>query len=214
MKQNWDSIYQQHGTWLQDYHEDMSWVAELFRERGVKRVLDLGCGAGRHVVYLAQQGFEMHGMDSSEEALKMARETLSKTGLRAQLTMASMFGKLPYPDNFFDAIVCTKALNHGTIDDIRGAIREMERVLEPGGMLFLVVTKTRKILKSEKQKREAEIVAERTLVPKQGREIGVIHYQFNKEILLKEFRRFKVIDFHVDSTRNYCLTGVLIRDED
>jgi len=199
---------------LQDYHEDMPRIVGLFHERGVKRVLDLGCGAGRHVVYLAQKGFEVHGVDSSEEGLKMAQEALSNAGLRAQLTAASMFGKLPYSDSFFDAIVCTKALNHGTIANIRGAIREMERVLEPGGILFLVVTKSRKILESAKQKREAEILAERTLVPKQGREIGVIHYQFNKQILLKEFRRLKVIDFHVDSTRNYCLTGVLIRDEE
>jgi ubiquinone/menaquinone biosynthesis C-methylase UbiE len=207
---DWDEIYKKHGTWLELPHEDMPGVADLFHEIGVKRVLDLGCGAGRHIVYLAQRGFEVYGLDSSDEALDMAREALAKVGLRAQLTTASMFDKLPYPDGFFDAIVCTKALNHGTIESIRKTILEMERVLDLGGMLFLVVTKTRKILKSKKQEKEAEIIADRTLVPKTGREIGVVHYQFNKAITLKEFRRFKVIDFHVDSGRNYCLTGRLV----
>lgn len=206
--QTWDEIYKKHGSWLELPHEDIPAVADLFQSKGVKRVLDLGCGAGRHVVYLAQRGFEVYGLDSSDEALKMAREALAKTSLHAELTAASMFDKLPYPDSFFDAIVCTKALNHGTIESIRRTIREMERVLEPGGILFLVVTKSRKILESQKQRREAEIIADRTLAPKTGREIGVVHYQFNKKILLREFRHFKVINFRVDSQRNYCLTGV------
>ena len=207
---DWDDIYRKHGAWLELPHEDMPRVADLFHARGVKRVLDLGCGAGRHVIFLTQRGFEVYGLDSSDKALEMAREALAKTGLHAELTTASMFDRLPYPDGFFDAIVCTKALNHGTIESIRSAILEMERVLDLGGMLFLVVTKTRKILKSKKQEREAEIIADRTLVPKTGREIGVVHYQFNKAILLREFRHFKVIDFHVDSGRNHCLTGRLV----
>ena len=213
MTGNWDSIYKQHGSWLDDHHEDMPRVARFFKSRGVKRVLDLGCGAGRHVVYLGHRGFQVYGLDSSEEALKMARKALAETKVHAELNVGSMFEKLPYPDSFFDAIVCTKALNHGTIESVRMAIREMERILEPGGMLFLVVTKSRKILRSEKQKREAEILADRTLAPKTGREIGVVHYQFNKEILLREFRHFKVLDFHVDSSRNYCLTGFLLGNE-
>ena len=120
-----------------------------------------------------------------------------------------MYDELPYPDNHFDGIICTKALNHNTLDRIRSAIGEMERVLRPNGAIFIVVTKTRKILESKKQQREAEIIAERTLIPRTGREIGVIHFQFNKEILLREFRHFNVIDCHVDSTNNYCLLGIL-----
>jgi ubiquinone/menaquinone biosynthesis C-methylase UbiE len=182
MTQNWDSIYKQHGSWLQLPHEDMPKVVELLTQRGVKIVLDVGCGAGRHVVYLAGQGFQVSGLDSSHEAIKMNREALKKMNLRAELTVASMYEKLSYSDSHFDAIICTKALNHGTIKSIRSTIKEMERVLKPGGIIFIVVTKSRKILESKKQKREAEIIDERTLIPKTGREIGVIHYQFNKEI--------------------------------
>jgi ubiquinone/menaquinone biosynthesis C-methylase UbiE len=113
-----------------------------------------------------------------------------------------MYDTLPYADGFFAGIVCTKALNHGTIESIRDAIKEMERVLAPGGVLLLVVTKTRKVLPSRKQERDCVIIAERTLVPKQGREIGVVHYQFNKTILQREFRHFRVVDLRLDSERN------------
>jgi len=209
MANDWDGIYKKHGTWLEKPHEDMPRVADLFQARGVKRVLDLGCGAGRHMVYLAQRGVQVWGLDSSEEALKMAQEALAKTGLRGELTAGSMYETLPYARGFFDAIVCTKALNHGTIGSIRLAIKEMERALKPGGGLFMVVTKSRKVLPSKKQERDCEIIAERTLIPKQGREIGVVHYQFNKEILLREFRHFRVLDVRVDSERNYSMTAVL-----
>ena len=43
------------------------------KKHGVKRVLDLGCGAGRHCVLLAGSGFEVVGIDVSKYALKMAR---------------------------------------------------------------------------------------------------------------------------------------------
>ena len=209
MTQNWDFIYKQHGALKQEPHEDMPQVVSLFQQRGVKTVLDVGCGAGRHIVYLAGHGFQVSGLDSSGEAIKMTREALKKVNLSAELVVASMYEKLPYPDGCFDAIVCTSALNHATIDDIRRAIKEMERVLVPEGMIFLVVSGGRKLFNSKRQAKYAEIIDERTLKPKTGREVGVIHYMFNKEILLREFRYFKVIDCHVDSTRNYCLLGIL-----
>jgi ubiquinone/menaquinone biosynthesis C-methylase UbiE len=209
MTQNWDSIYKQYGSWLQEPHEDMPRVVSLFQQHRVKKVLDIGCGAGRHVVYLSGNGFQVFGLDSSDKAIKMTREVLKETKQNAELITASMYEKLPYTDNYFDAIICTKALNHNTLNNIRCAVSEMERILNPGGTIFIVVTKTRKILPSKKQKREAEIIAERTLIPKTGREIGVIHFQFNKQILLKEFHNFKVVDFHIDSERNYCLLGKL-----
>jgi ubiquinone/menaquinone biosynthesis C-methylase UbiE len=211
MSENWDLIYKQYGSWLQEPHNDMPKVVELFLQNRVKTVLDIGCGAGRHVVYLAGHGFTVFGLDSSDEAVKMSREALNKIGLKANLMIASMYEKLLYPANHFDAIICTKALNHNTIDKIRRTIAEMERVLKPGGVVFIVVTKSRKILPNMKQKREAEIIAERTLIPKTGREIGVIHFQFNKQILLGEFRNFEVVDCHVDSERNYCLLGILTK---
>jgi ubiquinone/menaquinone biosynthesis C-methylase UbiE len=131
--------------------------------------------------------------------------------LKAELTIASMYEKLPYVDKSFDAIICTKALNHGTIDDIHRAIKEMERVLVLNGIIFLVVSGGRKLFHSRRQAKTAEIIDERTLKPKTGMEVGVIHYMFNKEILFREFRDFKIINYHVDSTKSYCFLGILKR---
>ena len=53
--------------------------AKLLKERGLRRVLDLGCGAGRHLVYLAKEGFEVYGTDISETGLEYARQ-LARAG--------------------------------------------------------------------------------------------------------------------------------------
>ena len=209
---NWDLIYKQHRASMQrEPHEDMPQVVSLFQQRGVKKVLDVGCGAGRHVVYLAGKGFEVSGLDSSVEAIKITREVLKKMNLKAELTVASMYEKLPYADKSYDAIICTKALNHATIDDIRRAIKEMVRVLVPEGIIFLVVSGGRRLFNSRRQAKTAEIIDERTLKPKTGMETGIIHYMFNKEILLKELRGFKSVEFHMDSTKSYCFLGILKR---
>ena len=47
-----------------------------------RRVLDLGCGSGRHVVYFARNRFSVYGLDSSPEGIKMTRAWLRKEGLR------------------------------------------------------------------------------------------------------------------------------------
>jgi len=187
--------------------KDMPSVVELFKERGVKRVLDLGCGSGRHLVYLAEQGFETFGIDITERAIELAANWLKERGLRAEVSIGSIFERLPYEDDFFDAIVTTKVINHGRIEDIRKAIKEIERVLKPKGLIFIEVRKERKVKESKRQSTKSEIIDPRTVVSMTGKEKGVIHYMFNKAILIKEFKNFRIIDFWVDSQAYYCFVG-------
>jgi cyclopropane fatty-acyl-phospholipid synthase-like methyltransferase len=68
--------------------------APLLKARGARRVLDLGCGAGRHLVYLAREGFEMHGMDIAENGLAHAQRWLESESLAAELIKSDM-GTIP-----------------------------------------------------------------------------------------------------------------------
>ena len=56
----------------------------------MKRVLDLGCGAGRHTVYLAQEGFEVYTLDISLEGVEHIAQWLTGEGLQANLQQADM----------------------------------------------------------------------------------------------------------------------------
>ena len=101
-------------------------------------VLDLGCGEGRHVIsaYVAADVHSV-GIDLSLEDLQTTREKFAdfeEPGNQAKsfgLSSASALA-LPFADNSFDKVICSEVLEH--IDDYQAALREIERVLKPGGL--------------------------------------------------------------------------------
>ncbi|MEM9939386.1 MAG: methyltransferase domain-containing protein [Pseudomonadota bacterium] len=111
------------------------------------RVLDLGCGEGRHVHGLHMLGgLDIVGIDLDEPSLEKAREGLdyldqlddgpkSKGGSTKFATGDAT--ALDFPDDHFDAVICSEVLEH--LPDYDAALREMRRVLKPGGRLCITV---------------------------------------------------------------------------
>jgi tellurite methyltransferase len=113
------------------------WVAAtipLLRQRGVRRVLDLGCGIGRHALLLAREGLETHGLDASPGGLAAAREAAEAEGLTVGLREAPMTS-LPYDDGSLDYVLAFKVIYHGDSAVARRTFAEIRRVLRPGGLL-------------------------------------------------------------------------------
>ena len=103
-----------------------------------QRVLDLGCGEGRHVIAAcALDGVDAVGVDLSLKDLATARERMAEFRDAASedsalfLLLAGDALKLPFADESFDAVICSEVLEH--IPDYRSALAEISRVLKPGG---------------------------------------------------------------------------------
>ncbi len=96
------------------------------------RVLDLGCGPGDGAVWLARRGLVAVGLDYSAGMLKVAKRAGE---LRGRLLRGDA-GRLPFADGAFDGVVCTNSFHH--YPQHFPALREMRRVLKPGGVLGLV----------------------------------------------------------------------------
>lgn len=96
------------------------------------RVLDIGCGAGNmpKAIRHYRPDLEVWGTDLSQQALKTARA--APGGVRF---VAAGGERLPFPDGFFDAVTMFDVLEH--IPDPIGALREIRRVLRPGGLFHL-----------------------------------------------------------------------------
>ena len=103
---------------------------------GARRVLDAGCGSGRLTVALAQTGAEVTGIDSNASQLEQARHRADEAGVELTL-LETDFDALPFADASFDAVVSRLAVMAS--DDPVATLRELARVLEPGGRLVTVL---------------------------------------------------------------------------
>jgi ubiquinone/menaquinone biosynthesis C-methylase UbiE len=134
---DWDSLYREKGVVQKEPSPKAADAVSFLRSTGTSRVLDLGCGTGRHTAYFARNGFEVLGCDSSEAALHIARGVLPEVEFQV-----CDVGWLPYRDGSVDGIFCHAVIQHGTLAAIRKTIAEMHRVLRRDGALFLTVTST------------------------------------------------------------------------
>ncbi|MFO0964727.1 MAG: class I SAM-dependent methyltransferase [Gemmataceae bacterium] len=111
---------------------------KAFDVRHCKRVLDAGCGNGRYSKYLLRwlgEGAFCTAFDLAPRMLARSRRRLRG---RSISHVAADLTRLPYPDGFFDAVVCGWVLEH--LPDPRPGLRELTRVMEPGGKLLLMCT--------------------------------------------------------------------------
>ncbi len=104
-------------------------------QRGVHHVLDIGCGIGRHAIYLAGNGLQVTGIDLSESGLGTARRASRDAGVEVDYEVGD-FTDLPIDDASVDLAIAWNVIYHGDEEVVRQAIAEIRRVLRPGG-LFL-----------------------------------------------------------------------------
>lgn len=197
-KKGWDQIFHSEGRVFESPHQDIPRLMPYFEARGVKRILDLGCGSGRHIVYLAKHDFEVYGIDASPAGIKLAKRWVEDEKLTASLIIGNMYNKLPYADAFFDAVISVQVLHHNTAENIRRLIAEIWRVLQPAGLLFATVP----VYKN--QAKRFQQIEENTFLPLDGREKGIPHHIFDEEQIRRFLSAFKLLDIHVDSKSHYC----------
>lgn len=135
----WEAIYRR-GDQLNLYPHDLivSWFSARFPDQGSRggvRVLDLGCGAGNHLWFLARAGFDAAGIDVSASAVAFARERLRREGLDAHLEVGS-FASLPFGSSAFDVVLDRGGLAAVDLATAAKALSEARRVLRPGGTLL------------------------------------------------------------------------------
>jgi len=109
-----------------------------------ERVLDIGCGAGRHAYELYRRGAQVVAADLNGDelgpvngmfaAMKAEEDIPSQAG--AQAVSADMTN-MPFPDNSFDKVIASEILEH--VPNDRQAMAEIARVLRPGGVASITV---------------------------------------------------------------------------
>jgi len=202
----WDDIFSEKGKVFTESHQDMEKIAKLFKEKGVQKILDIGSGTGRHLLYFSKKGFEVYGMDASPKGISIAKQWLLEENLNAEIILHRIEEKFPFEDNFFDAIISIQVIHHNKMKEILITISEIERVLKKGGIIF--ITFPRLESRSGLDKWELMEIEKNTYIPQAGQEKGLPHHFFTIEEIHDLFRSFDLLEIYDDRKRHRAILGI------
>lgn len=197
-KSEWEKSYENKNNFLFYPHEE---VIRFFSKYISKRmglntfssqhqlnekpkVLDLGCGIGRHVIFSHSMQTDAYGIDLSEKAIRFAIEWSKKEGIpnaEAKI-LQSDINQMPFESNFFDFII-----SHGVLDSMsqeicRNAISECSRVLKKGGCFYC------DLVSGDDSKHEEEFSGEE--IVQTEHEKNTIQLYFNRNLIDSFFTEF------------------------
>lgn len=110
-------------------------AADFASTRGL-RVLEIGCGVGTDGLQFARAGATYTGVDLTEAAVELARKNFASAGVPGEFRVADA-EKLDFSDESFDIVYSHGVLHH--TPDIEAAVREVHRVLKPGGRAIVML---------------------------------------------------------------------------
>ena len=124
------------GSTVHSQGADLETLVIEFSNKTSARVLDLGCGAGHLSFAIAKHVESVVAYDLSEDMLRTVAREAQQRGLRNISTIQGRAEKLPFDDASFDSVCTRYSAHHWT--ELRTALREIRRVLEPGGNLTVI----------------------------------------------------------------------------
>ena len=171
--------------------------------------LDIGCGAGRNIAYLVENGFTVTGVDISKIAIRQAKKILNfkripkKNYKLINVSSSQFFLK----NSCFDSIISCATLDSMPSNEIEMTIKNIKKMLKKKGLLYVD-------LMSTKQKRKGKFLNKYDQVVKEKHERGTIQSYWNIKRIKEKFKKFKTVQIKKITTQNknkitnerfYCL---------
>lgn len=130
------------GSWQiggpRHYYRENRILDVISRLSAKGRLLDVGCGTGSLIMQLAHRGYEVHGVDMSEECVRRTSENLRLFVPEDHIDIKKGSAeKIDYPEGHFDIVIAAEVLEHVEKDDL--TVREIHRVIKPGGVCVITV---------------------------------------------------------------------------
>lgn len=182
---NWTKFYNQSGRFHLKPHDAWKKLLKIFKSFEVKKVLDLGSGSGRHLIDLAERNFDVLGIDYSPAAVDLTQKWLQAKKLGAKVQIANIHETITYiEDASYDAVLAINSIHYTNIDTFKTTLNEINRILETGGVLFLVIPSPKSIL--------------------EGPDIEQLYLEKNElKELLKE--KFRILELSFDKNNHHVV---------
>jgi cyclopropane fatty-acyl-phospholipid synthase-like methyltransferase len=190
---DWNQLFtNEENRWEQSYGEVVDYLSKGGLKKG-ELILDLGCGAGRHLAYLEENSRKCIGMDVAWNGLNFSKSKLQNANLPFALVQAEMSDDLPFPDDCFDHVISIHVIFHNTRKKVQETIKEIKRVLKTGGTTLLTFNATY----STRFGHGVEIEND-TWIPDIGIDKGIPHHFSTLEDVVGLMQDFKVMDIHLE----------------
>ena len=193
----WERIYREKGDLQFKVLPKVKRSSRTFKQMNYEKILDLGCGTGKHSIFLATQGFSVYATDLSATGINITKQKVKSLGLNSVQLAQHDMKRIPFADSSFDAVVCTWTIYHGTLNEIRKAVNEIYRVLRTNGTVLTDF----KSIEDATCGIGQEIERNTFIGAKQEEEDVPHHYSTREEVieLFSEFRELRIRSF----TRTY-----------
>lgn len=217
MKSLWENLHKQ-SRFRPKYPAELivQFVFRNFNRNGEDKILDLGCGAGRHVYFMASENIDTYGVDISADGIEHTKKLLKENGLSVDLKVAGA-DNIPYEDNYFNGIISYGVLYYCNINEIENAAKEIFRVLKPNGKALIVVrnTKDYRYGKGKEIEKNTFLIEEEDKNKCSFNENGMIMHFFEEDEVKKLFGDFSYvfIDEIVETHENkkFCDSNFVIQ---
>ncbi len=136
----WEKVFQEE-AWGKYPSEDLiRFVAKNFYHapnRNDIKILEIGCGPGANLWFMAREGFTVYGIDGSQTAVLRSQQRLDIECLNwlGEVKVGELLS-LPYPEGMFDAVIDIEAAYCNSFKDSQTIYAEVYRVLKSNGKLF------------------------------------------------------------------------------
>ncbi len=124
-------------------------IITFLQKRKAKYVCDAGCGCGIYSLKLARFGFAVSGFDIAEDAVLLTKKLLSENGYSAKDFKQANVLSTGYLSKCFDAVVARDVIDHMPIKQGIDAVKELLRIVKPGGCVLLTLDATDSEYESE-----------------------------------------------------------------
>ncbi len=185
----YDRIY-----WWKDYDREVSFLTEAFRKYHVRgrRILEVACGTGNHTRILTRLGYEVTGVDISEDVLSVARRKVAKGATFVRGDMKNLSEAV---DGEYDAVICLfSAISYNSsMADLRKTLTGFRALLKSNGIVVFDTHFTKKDFRDgyrgEDIFDDGKVIGARLSTSTREGDVGVLSFTY----LIKDGRKVVVL---------------------
>lgn len=166
-------------------------VAYRWKNLGKRTVLDIGCGRGRHSLFLAELGFDVTATDISPEGIEQLRREAKKRKLESRIkTVVCGMLELPFADNSFDGVLGFHSIFHTDYAGLKTVIAKITDILKKSGQLYITFNS-----KSNPSFHASDntVIDEYTVIRHFGLEEGIPHTFLEYDDIIRLLANYKIL---------------------